>query len=144
MGGAIGALIALAQTQLLAQMLDCGNADGRSMGLLGLDGALAGADFAARSVFGESWWIPLPGLALSAALLLGLRRGLRIQVGPSPREFYAAHGGQSDASAEIQLLSDLDEVLQANDLTLLRKERRLVAGVIVLLATIACSIGAFA
>ncbi len=142
--GGITALIALAQTQLLAQMLDSDGVDGRSMGVLGINGALAGADLAARSLFGGEWWIPLPGLAISAAILLGVRRGLRVEIGPSPHGFYAAYGGGPEAAVNVQLLSDLDDVLKTNDRTLLRKERRLAAAIAALLATIVYSTSAFA
>lgn len=125
-------------------MLDSDGVDGRSMGILGVNGALIGADLAARGAFGGGWWIPLPGLAISAAILLGLRRGLRVEIGPSPRWFYARYGGEPDAAVSVQLLSDLDDVLKMNDRTLLRKERRLAAAIVALLATVAYSIGAFA
>jgi hypothetical protein len=138
----IHALIDLAQTQLIAQILDSGNADGRSMGVLGLTGALVAADLAARSVFGAIWWLPLPGLALSAAVLLGLRRGLRLELGPAPRAFYSAYGDQR-VRGRLTLLSDLDATLQRNDQTLAQKERRLALAVTVVAITIAYSTAAF-
>jgi hypothetical protein len=138
------ALIGLAQTQLLVQMLDSDNADGRSMGLLGLDGALTAADLAAKDILGGRWWLPLPGLALSAAILLGLRRGLHLELGPSPRGFFSLYGGQPGDGSRVLLLSDLDDALRKNVRMLARKERRLAVAIWVLVLTIAYSTAAFA
>lgn len=140
----VEALIGLAQLQLLVQTLDSDNADGRSTGLLGFVGALAAADLAARGVFGGSWWIPLPGLAFSAVVLLGLRRGLRLEFGPSPRSLYDAYPGQPTARLGVQLLSDLDDARIRNDQALARKERRLALAVVSVVITIAYSAAAFA
>ncbi len=126
-------------------MLDSDNVDGRSMGLLGLDGALTAADLAAKDVLGGGWWLPLPGLALSAAILLGLRRGLRLEYGPSPRSLYDASLGQPTLRFAVhQLLSDLDDALRRNDRTLIRKERRLAFAVMAIVMTIAYTVAALA
>lgn len=131
-------LVGLAQTQLLAQMLDSDNADGRSVGLLGLNGALVAADLAARGLFGADWWLPLPGLGLSIAILLSLRRGTRLELGPAPRAFYSTYGGNL-RRARLVLLSDLDAALRRNDQLIVRKERRMAVAVAILGATAAYS-----
>lgn len=137
--GAVDLLITAAQTQLLAQTLDSDNVDGRSMGVLGLNGALVAGDLATKAVFGVAWWIPLPGLAISALILLGVRRGIQLELGPSPRDFHDTYGSLPGDRAKLQLIADFDDALRRNAGMLVRKERRLGIAVVVLLLTLVYS-----
>jgi hypothetical protein len=53
------ATLALAQTQLLAQLAGETSLDGRTMGVLAFNGALLAADVAARGSLSTWWWTQL-------------------------------------------------------------------------------------
>ena len=62
------ALIDLTEAQIAAAQARAENLDSQALGLVGFAAALVTADLAAQRLLGHSWWVPLPGLAISIVL----------------------------------------------------------------------------
>ncbi|HUA75196.1 MAG TPA: hypothetical protein VL988_10610 [Solirubrobacteraceae bacterium] len=108
------ATLALSQTQLLAQIADETSLDGRTMGLLGFNGALLAADIAAKDVLGSWWWAPLPFVAITTTICARSMFGKDTFLGPTALTFYTSYGGQSSILARKTLLADLDVAYKSN------------------------------
>jgi hypothetical protein len=108
------AALAHSETQLLAQISDEAGLDGRSMGVLGFNGALIVADIAAKALLHFWWWSPLPFVGVSIFLVAKPILGEETYLGPEALTFYATYGGQTARAAREQLLADLDRSFQAN------------------------------
>lgn len=75
----LDATLAVAQTQILAQVTDEASLDGRNMGLLAFNGALLGGTLAAKTLLGTYWWTPLVAVGLATVpCLVGLREEQRV------------------------------------------------------------------
>jgi hypothetical protein len=110
----LDATLALSQTQLLAQIADETSLDGRTMGMLGFNGALVAADVAAKDVLGTWWWTPLPFVLLTALLCAKSILAKDTSLGPAALVFFSNYGGQSSKLAREQLLADLDVAYKSN------------------------------
>jgi hypothetical protein len=110
----LGASLAHAEIQLQAQITDETSLDGRTMGVLGFNGALLAADVAAKTLLGTWWWSPLPFVGVATALCLRSTFSKDTYLGPEALTFYAAYGGQAAGQARKQLLADLDVAFKAN------------------------------
>jgi hypothetical protein len=108
------AMLALAQTQILAQVTDEASLDGRNMGLLAFNGALLGGTLAAKTLLGGYWWTPLVAVGLATAPCLWSVFAKNSAFGPPAREFYEKFGGQDSRLARTQLLADLDDAFAFN------------------------------
>lgn len=136
-GAILDAALALAETQLLAQVADDASFDGRTTGLVGLNGALLATDIAAKDPLGHFWWSPLPVLLLSTGLMLRTlfgpdRKGL--DVGARAGLFYEKAGELESIPARELLLAELNKAFEFNIDRIRRKRRRLLRALTVLLA----------
>jgi hypothetical protein len=68
----VDAALALAETQLLAQVADDASLDGRATGLIGFNGALLAASIAAKELLklGRFWPVPIAVMVASTLMLL--------------------------------------------------------------------------
>ncbi len=131
-----GAAIALAETQLLAQIAEDANLDGRTTGLIGLNGALLVADFAIKGELGTLWFLPLIVVAASTMLLLPTLFGpdrKSLDIATPAALFY-----ETKATAEVipgfeLLLAELNKAFGVNKALLERKRKRLQYALVVLL-----------
>jgi hypothetical protein len=110
----LDATLAVAQTQILAQVTDEASLDGRNMGLLAFNGALLGGTLAAKTLLGTYWWTPLVAVGLATAPCLWSVFVKNSAFGPPAREFYERFGGQDARLARAQLLADLDDAFAFN------------------------------
>jgi hypothetical protein len=110
----LDATLALSQTQLLAQIADETSLDGRTMGILGFNGALVAADIAAKGLLGSWWWMPLPFVLIATLLCARSVFAKDTFLGPEALTFFANYGGQSSKLARETLLADLDVAYQSN------------------------------
>jgi len=132
----------LAQTQLSAQVADDASLDGRTTGLVGLNGALLAADLAAKDLLGSFWWSPLPAVVASTALLLRTlfgvdRKGLDLSVRAAV--FYVSEGTGRAMPARELLLAELDQAFDFNVARLDRKRSRLQVALVALLLGLAAA-----
>lgn len=106
--------IGLAQARLAALQSSVQQIELVAAGLMSFEAALAAAVVAAgKSDLGGSWSAPLWGLGVSmVADLITIFAGRRASPwGESPARFYSEHGGEPEAVANAQILSDLDKAL---------------------------------
>jgi hypothetical protein len=68
--------LALAGTQILAQVADDASLDGRATGLIGFNGALLAVTIAAKGLLGTFWWAPPVVVVISTLMLLRALYGL--------------------------------------------------------------------
>jgi hypothetical protein len=139
-GAVVDDLIGLTESQIAA-LLDRGaNLDGQALGLIGFDAALITAVLAGtEALFGPSWAVPLPGLALSVLSAGLVMRVGKFDLGPDPAAFYADNLHLSAEDAGKQLLADLLESRGRNFRPLERKTEWLIVGVFFLAVTFAYS-----
>jgi hypothetical protein len=135
-GAIAGAAIALAETQLLAQVADDASLDGRTTGLIGLNGALLVADFAIKGELGTLWFLPLIVVAASTAMLIPTlfgpdRRGS--DVATRAALFYETKATVKVIRGLELLLAELNKAFDFNKARLERKRKRLQSALIVLL-----------
>jgi hypothetical protein len=130
------ALIDLAQAQLAALFTRSGNLDMQALGLVGFDGALAAAVVAAQQVLGYHWWVPLPGLGVSALAGASVMAVTRFDLGPAPSDFYERNRSKPEADGLAQLLADLLAAQRHSAEPLRMKTRRLLIALGLLLATV--------
>jgi hypothetical protein len=140
-GTIVDAALALAETQLLAQVAEDANLDGRTTGLLGFSGALAAVTIAAKEPIGGSLWL-VPLFVLGAVTLVflwilygGTRfRDLltalwhapnRLGFGVPAWAFYEKFVGTSSLEARAKLLEELAGVIHENAARIGRKQRQL-------------------
>lgn len=134
------AVLSLAQTQLVGQIVDETSVDGRTMGVLGFSGALLGIAVAAKGILGTFWWVPALVLGAAALCCLGPTLGLGLDsrqetdLGPQAAAFYQDYRAESLFRSRELLLSDLDRAYSSNACRLRAKERALHAAVVVLAA----------
>jgi hypothetical protein len=138
----LGTALQLAETQISAQVADDASLDGRTTGLVGLNGALLAADLAAKELLGVLWWTPLLVLAFSTALLLVTlfgadRKGYDLSVRAAV--FYESEATKNAIPARELLLAELDNAFGFNVERLTRKRRRLQGALAALLAGLACA-----
>ena len=106
--------IGLAQARLAALQSSVQQIELVAVGLMSFEAALAAAVVAAgKSDLGGSWSAPLWGLGVSmVANLITIFAGGRVSAwGESPARFYSEHGGEPEAVANAQILSDLDKAM---------------------------------
>lgn len=138
------ALIDLAEAQIAAAHARAANLDAQALGLVGFDAVLVTANLAAQRLLGHSWWVPLPGLAISIVLGASVMAVTRFDFGPSPSSFYARHAASPRDAALEHLLSDLIASQQNNAQPVHVKTERLVLALAALLLTVVCSTVAIA
>jgi hypothetical protein len=128
----LDATLGLSQTQLLAQISDETSLDGRTMGVLGFNGALVAADIAAKGLLGGWWWTPLPFVLIATALCARSVFAKDTFLGPEALTFFEAYGGQSSKLARETLLVDLDVAYQSNSGRFREKTTNLRGALVVL------------
>ncbi len=136
----LDAAIALAQMQISAQGTDDAGADGRTTGLVGLNGALVAADVAAKEVLGVFWWASLIVLAASTFILLVTLFGKDrngVDVGVRAALFYETEGAEPAIPARELLLAELNKAFEFNIGRIARKRKRLQRALGVLLGGLA-------
>ncbi len=74
-GVIVDAALALAETQLLAQVADDASLDGRATGLIGFNGALLAAVVAAKELLGDFWLAPAFVVIVATGMLLWVLYG---------------------------------------------------------------------
>jgi hypothetical protein len=74
-GVIVDTALALVETQMLAQVAEDANIDGRTTGLLGFSGALAAATVAAKEPIGSLWFLPLIVLGAATFVFLWILYG---------------------------------------------------------------------
>jgi hypothetical protein len=122
------ASLALAQTQMLAQLADETSLDGRTMGVLAFNGALLAADVAAKDILGRWWWVPIVALGLATLICLRSVLNKESDLGPLASTFYETYGayeGERSVEARKQLLSDLGAAFEENAQRVKTKTRTL-------------------
>jgi hypothetical protein len=132
----LDAALGLAQTQLSAQVADDASLDGRTTGLIGLNGALLAADFAIKGVLGTLWYAPLFAVVVSTAFLVPTlfgvdRKGLDFAARAAV--FYTSQGTRRAIAARELLLAELDNAFGFNVDRLTRKRTRLQLSLVALL-----------
>jgi hypothetical protein len=132
----LDAALALAKTQLSAQVADDASLDGRTTGLVGLNGALVAAVVAAQDVLGPIWWAPVLVLAGSTLLMLRTlfgvdRKGPDLSVRAAV--FYENQGAEKSIPARELLLAELNKAFGFNVDRLMRKRERLQHALVALL-----------
>ncbi len=130
----LDATLAFSQTQLLAQIADETSLDGRTMGVLGFNGALVAADVAAKSILGHWWWVPLPFVLIAAVLCARSVFAKDTYLGPKALTFFATYGGQTSKLARETLLADLDVAYQQNAERAQEKTKNLRGAIVALSA----------
>ena len=135
----LDASLALAHTQLVAQLTDEATLDARMTGTLGLTGALLAADLAAKDFLaGSAWWIMLivitcaTACCLSPAFGIGRNVSRCTDVGPDPVAFYNDFVGRPPRRAREQLLADLRTAVSHNARRLSAKQHALRAALLIL------------
>ncbi len=111
----LDAMLALSQTQILAQVMDEASLDSRTVGLLAFNGALLGGTLAAKSLLGHYWWVPLVVVGLATGPCLWSVFEKTSAFGPSALVFYQEFGGTGPLKARTQLLADLDDTFKFNE-----------------------------
>lgn len=152
MGAVVDAALALARTQLLAQVADDASLDGRATGLVGFNGVLLAATIPAKELLGKYWYAPAPVVIVGTLMLLwGLYGGRRIRdllldlwrprhrvdVGIPALQFYVDFAAGPSLVARERLLRDLDEAVKKNKARIARKQRWLQAATLWLVAGLA-------
>src|SRR5271166_2537178 len=111
--------LALAGTQILAQVADDASLDGRATGLIGFNGALLAVTIAAKGLLGTFWWAPQVVVVISTLMLLRALYGRFIDqrssklglhsadIGVGARPFYEGYAEQPALAAQEVLLRDL-------------------------------------
>jgi hypothetical protein len=110
------ATLDLAQTQLIAQGTAESSLDGRTIGLLALNAALAAADVAARDLLGPAWWTPFFFVLTSSVVCACSVASKEPYYGPFALEFYTGYRTYGSGSARETLLASLDQAFQENAL----------------------------
>ncbi len=113
-GQVLDAMLALAHTQILAQVTDEASLDSRTVGLLAFNGALLGGTLAAKDLLGYYWWTPLIVVGFATAPCLWSVFKKTSAFGPPALKFYEKFGAQGPLKARTQLLSDLDDTFAFN------------------------------
>lgn len=121
----LDATLDVAGTQLLGQIADETSLDGRTMGILGFNGALLAADIAAKDILGTLWWAPIPVVVVSAFFCLLSTFSPDTDLGPQALRFYETYGGSAAPVAQLQLLADLDTAFRHNADRVKTKRNRL-------------------
>ena len=142
----LDASLALARTQLVAQLTDEANLDARMTGTLGLTGALLAADLAAKDLLaGGAWWIMLIVITCATACCLGPAFSVggniarHTDVGPDPIVLYTEFVGQPPRRARELLLTELMAAIENNARRLSAKQRALRAGLFILVLGLVAS-----
>lgn len=143
------AALALVETQLLAQVTEDANLDGRTTGLLGFSAALAAVTVAAKEAIGFLWPVPLGVLGAVTFVFLWilyggseLRHILRDLLHPPNRvgfgvpawAFYEKFIGTSPLKARERLLEELAEEVKENTTRISQQQRRLQAATFLMVA----------
>ncbi len=151
-GVIVDAALALVETQLLAQVAEDANIDGRTTGLLGFSGALAAATVAAKEPIGFLWFVPLIVLGAVTFVFLWILYGgtkfrsllatvwhppNRVGYGVPAWAFYEKFVGTSPLKARESLLKELAGVVGENATRIRRQQRRLQVATIVMIAGLA-------
>jgi hypothetical protein len=137
-------MLTLCQTQMLAQIADETGLDGRTMGLLGFNGALLAADIAVRDILGMWWWLPVPFLVAATALCLRSILSQDTHLGPEALTFFTTFGSKSSDEARSQLVAELDVALRANASRAREKTTSLRAALGILIVGLAITITSIA
>jgi hypothetical protein len=145
-GVVVDAALALAETQLLAQIADEASLDGRATGLVGFNGALLAAIIAAKELIGGSWLVAFfVVIGVILLLLVGLydgrgdlqRKPPRSNIGADAALFYEEYGAGSPLDARERLLKDLARDVDKNAKRIRRKGRWLQVATLVLVVGLA-------
>lgn len=141
------AALALAETQLLAQVADDASVDGRATGLIGFNGALLAAAIAARELLGPYWLAPVGVVSVVTLMLLFgvlyekrgdfLRKPYRLALGVRAGEFYEKYAAGSSVVARERLLGDLADAFEGNATRITRKRRWLQSATLALVGGLA-------
>lgn len=136
--------LTLAHNRLLAQVAEESSLDVRTAGIVGFNGALILATIALEEQLGACWWIPLPFLGISTAVLLrslfgaldrrlakwtGGKRRVSVGIGPDAARFYDRYEKKGAIAAGEALLGDLTLTYEQNAERFNAKRRRLQAGI---------------
>jgi hypothetical protein len=147
-GVVVDAALVLAETQLLAQVAEDANIDGRTTGLLGFSGALVAATIAAKEPIGFFWFAPLVVLGLVTFAFLWILYGgtklrhlltdllhppNRMGFGVPAGKFYENFAGTSPLKAREDLLKELAKVVEENAARIRRQQRRLQVATIAMI-----------
>jgi hypothetical protein len=119
-------MLALSQTQILAQVTDEASIDSRTVGLLAFNGALLGGTLAAKALLGHFWWTPLIVVIVATGPCLWSVFKKTSAFGPPALGFYEVFG-TGPIGSRAQLLSDLDDAFDFNAGRVKWKTRRLRA-----------------
>jgi hypothetical protein len=135
-GAHLPSLRSVAETQLAIQFSRAGSYDGQSLGLLGLDAALAAAAIAGDQLLGRLWWLGLIGLLLSAVSCAAVLFTRVDQVGPRVDDLLDDDEALTGDQMERLLVESLDDSIRRNALALGEKSSMLLVATVVLSATI--------
>ena len=136
-GALLDAMLALAETQILAQVADEASIDGRTIGVLAFNGVLLGGTLAAKTLLGRYWWTPLGVVGIATLPCLWSVFKKTSAFGPLARGFYEKFAPLGPLGARAQLLADLNFTFDFNAKRVKWKTRRLrvsVASLVVGLA----------
>jgi hypothetical protein len=117
--------VSMSQMQILAQVADEASIDGRTVGLLAFNGAVAGGTLAAKNLLGHYWFTPLPvALAATVPCLWSLLKKTSA-FGPRALLFYEEFGHLGPLGSRTQMLADLDDTFKFNETRVRWKTLRL-------------------
>ncbi|HVS06737.1 MAG TPA: hypothetical protein VHK65_11315 [Candidatus Dormibacteraeota bacterium] len=123
--GRMDLVIALAQSELAAQVTQESGLDTKATGLAGLAGTVVIAVLATRSSFGPAWWVPFGGFLLATILALVTLFTDPLSVGPLFPDFYDGIKTDPEETAKRKAIEDLSADIE-NNTRLLNVKRALL------------------
>jgi hypothetical protein len=118
-------MVSTSQTQILAQVADEASIDGRTVGLLAFNGAVAGGTLAAKNLLGHYWFTPLPVVLAATVPCLWSLLKKTSAFGPRALLFYEEFGHLGPLGSRAQMLADLDDTFKFNEARVRWKTLRL-------------------
>jgi len=129
-------IIEQAEARIAFQSQDIDSHDTKVIAFLAVDVAVAGVLVAVRDSLQPWWWVPLIGLAASAAFFASTLWPRLFDSGPNLRQFYEKWGGSTPVDIHRQMMGELLDAIDNNRGILPSKERAFNIGAVILAFTL--------